>query len=218
MKIHIYFIPGLAANSKIFEYLTFPKEQFELYFLEWILPLAENETISNYAQRMAENIKHKKPVLIGVSFGGIIAQEMAKFIDTQKVIIISSIKSNQELPKRLKLVQITKAYKLFPTKVIENLEDYTKYFLGDFLKKRANTYKKYLSIRNPLYLNWAIYNVLHWQQKTPLSKIIHIHGTEDNVFTIKNIKNCIKIKGGTHIMILTKSKKILKIILKTLIT
>jgi len=215
-KKHLYFVPGLAANSKIYEYLVLPKDQYELHFLEWILPLAQDETISNYAHRMCEFITHENPILIGVSFGGVIVQEMSKFVDAEKVIIISSIKSNKELPKRLKLAQVTKAYKLFPTNFVTNLEEYTKYFFGNFLKKRAKTYKMYLSVRNPDYLHWAIYNVLHWQQEKPLENILHIHGTEDSVFTIKHIKNCIQIENGTHVMILTKAKAISKIIIETL--
>ncbi len=215
-KTHIYFVPGLAANPSIYEYLSLPEDQFELHFLEWQLPLALNESISNYAHRMSEFVKHKNSVLVGVSFGGIIVQEMSKFIDTKKIIIISSIKSNKELPKRLKFVKKTNAFKLFPTRIITNLEEYTKFFFTDFLKKRAETYKKYLSVRNPIYIQWAIYNVLHWQQKKPLENITHIHGTEDSVFPIKHIKNCIKVKGGTHVVILTKAKKISKIIEETL--
>ena len=45
-----------------------------------------------------------------------------------------------------------------------------------------------------------------------MKNIVHIHGTKDNVFPLKHIKNAIEIKGGTHIMILTKAKKISKII------
>ena len=47
--------------------------------------------------RMCEDIQHKNPVLIGVSFGGVLAQEMSRFIDLKKVIIISSVKNTNEL-------------------------------------------------------------------------------------------------------------------------
>ncbi|TVZ55125.1 pimeloyl-ACP methyl ester carboxylesterase [Lutibacter sp. Hel_I_33_5] len=211
-KTPIYFVPGLAANAKIFEFITLPKEKYELYFLEWLIPLSTNESIEEYAKRMCEKITHQNPVLIGVSFGGVMVQEMSKIIATKKLIIISSIKSNQEFPKRLKFAQITKAYKLFPTKIIINIEEYAKYFYGDYLKKRAELYKTYLSLRDPVYLQWAIYNVLHWQQKETTKDIIHIHGTKDLVFPIKNINNSKQVEDGTHAMILTKGKMISKIL------
>ena len=211
-KTHIYFIPGLAASSKIFEYLKFSEEKYELHFLEWLLPLSEKETIEDYAKRMAVYVTESNPVLIGVSFGGIIVQEMSKYLSPKKIILISSVKSRDELPKRLKAIQLTKAYKLFPTKAISNIEEFSIYAFGDFAKKRVGLYKEYLSIRNEKYLAWAIYNMLHWQQISPLKNTLHIHGNDDGVFPIKHIKNCVTIDKGTHIMILNKAKSISKII------
>jgi len=205
-------MPGLGASPKIFEHLSLPEDQFELHFLEWKIPLSIEESVEEYAARMCKDIQHEKPVLLGVSFGGMIVQEMAKLIDVEKIIIVSSIKSHHEFPNRLKLIQATKAYKLFPTKVVENLEAYTKYFLGDFLKKRAELYQMYLSVRNADYMKWALHHVLHWQQKNPPKNILHIHGTDDHVFPSKHIKDFIPIENGTHIMVLMKAKTISQII------
>ncbi|MDO6674765.1 alpha/beta hydrolase [Tenacibaculum sp. 1_MG-2023] len=213
-KTHLYFVPGLAANTKIFERISLPKEHFELHFLDWMIPTSIDESIEEYAERLCAKIQHKNPVLIGVSFGGIMVQEMSKIIDCKKVIIISSVKSNKEFPKRFKLVQVTKAYKLFPSKIISNIESYERYFFNDYLKKRAELYKIYLSIRDKKYLQWAIYNVLHWKQKESIPDIIHIHGKKDEVFPIKHIKNSIEIENGTHVMILNKAKTISEILKK----
>ncbi len=214
IKTPVYFVPGLAANTKIFEYLSLSEDHFEIHFLDWLLPTSVGESIQEYAQRMCANIQHKNPILVGVSFGGIMVQEMSKLIDCEKVIIISSIKSNKELPKRLRLAQITGVYKLFPSKIIANIESYEHYFFNDYLKKRAELYKVYLSIRDKQYLQWAIYNVLHWQQNEPLTNLVHIHGDNDEVFPSKHIKEYTKIKNGTHIMILNKAKTISRIIEK----
>ncbi|SEB35069.1 Pimeloyl-ACP methyl ester carboxylesterase [Tenacibaculum sp. MAR_2009_124] len=211
-KIPIYFVPGLAANTKIFEHISLPEEHFELIFLDWILPANANEPIQDYAQRMCKKIQHENPILVGVSFGGIMVQEMSKHISFNKVIIISSIKNNQELPNRLKLAQITKAYKLFPSKIISNIEKYEQYFFSDYLKKRAELYKIYLSVRDKTYLQWAIFNVLHWAQSETLPYITHIHGDNDEIFPLKNIKGAQIIEQGTHIMILNKAKTISKIL------
>lgn len=207
-KTHIYFVPGMAANSKIFEHIQLDKNYYECHFLEWKIPTSKDESIEMYAQRMCDQIIHETPVLIGVSFGGIVVQEMSKIISTKKTIIISSVKSNLELPKRLKLAASTKAYKLFPGKLIENLDSYIDYFLGDFQQKKIDAYKKYMSVRNATYLHWAIYSVLHWKQSEPLINISHIHGTNDGIFPSKHILNYIEVENGTHAMILTKGKKI----------
>ena len=205
-KIPVYFMPGLAASTTIFENIKLPEDQFEMCFLEWFLP-ADKESIESYAKRMNEKILHENPVLIGVSFGGILVQEMAKLIPTKKVIIISSVKSNTEFPYRLKLAKATKVYKILPTQLISNVELLVKYAFGStIIKKRLKLYEKYLSVRDKSYLDWSIENVLLWPQKTAAKNIIHIQGDADEVFPIKNIHNCIVVKGGTHIMIINKYK------------
>ena len=215
-KIPIYFMPGLAAGPEIFKKLTLDKEKYTFHYLKWMKPIDIEEKIDNYALRLSAKITEENPVLVGVSFGGIMVQELAKFLNPRKVIIISSVKSPDELPQRFRFAKFTKIYKLFPIKVIENFEDYTKYFLGKTLKKKADLYKKYLYVRSKESLKWSIYNIIKWEQIKPIENIIHIHGSADTVFPIKNIKNAIEIKEGTHIMILTKAKKISKIIDKIL--
>jgi pimeloyl-ACP methyl ester carboxylesterase len=205
-KIPVYFMPGLAASSTIFENIKLPEDQFEMHFLEWFLPNDE-ESIESYAHRMTEKIQDENPVLVGVSFGGILVQEIAKQMKVRKVIIISSVKSNIEFPPRFKVAKTTKAYKLIPTQLLADIEKLVKYAFGDnIVAKRLKLYEKYLSVRDKQYLDWAIETILCWNQKKGNESVIHIHGDADEVFPIKNIENCIVIKGGTHIMIINKFK------------
>ncbi|MBE9491188.1 MAG: alpha/beta hydrolase [Bacteroidetes bacterium] len=203
--IHVYFMPGMAANPAIFEYIELPKDRFKTHWLEWIIP-NPNDSIADYAERLAQNVEHKNSVLIGVSFGGIMVQEMSKFLKLKKIVVVSSVKSSSELPKRMKIAKRTKAYKLIPTQLLSNVDALAKYAFGDTVLKRVELYKKYLSVNDKRYLDWAIKQVVCWEQDIPIPNIIHIHGEKDSVFPIYNIKDCIKIKGGTHIMIINKYK------------
>lgn len=205
-KIHVYFMPGMAASSSIFERNHLPTDIFEVHLLEWVLP-NKNESLKEYAKRMAKNIKHENVILVGVSFGGILVQEMKPFINPKKVIIISSVKSNAELPRRMKIAKTTKAYKLIPTKLFENIELLAKFTFGSsILKQKFKLYEKFLSVRDKVYLDWAIEQIINWDRTEIDNEIIHIHGDADEVFPIIQIKNCIQVKGGTHIMIITKYK------------
>ena len=198
-------MPGLAANSLIFENIKLPESTFEIHLLDWEIPLG-NETLSSYAERMAKLVKHEKVVLVGVSFGGVLVQEMARFLDLRKLIIISSIKSNLELPFPMKIAKTTKAYKLVPTSLFQNMESLVKLSFGSVVKQRLKLYQKYMSMREKEYLDWAIEQMVLWDRKEADKNVIHIHGDADAVFPIKNIQDCIVVKGGTHIMILTKYK------------
>jgi pimeloyl-ACP methyl ester carboxylesterase len=204
-KIPVYFMPGLAASVAIFERIELPIDQFEMVFLEWEIPL-EKETLTEYAKRMTLKIKHENPVLIGVSFGGILVQEMANFIAARKVIVISSVKTNLEFPRRMIVAKNTKAYKLVPISLVQNIESLAKFSFGKKVNQRLKLYEKFLSVRDKRYLDWAIEQVILWNRTVIDQNVIHIHGDLDDVFPIKYIKNCIVVTGGTHIMILNKYK------------
>ena len=215
----VYLMPGMGANPRIFEFINLP-EHFEVKFLSWIPP-KKNESLDHYAKKMCERVIHKTPILIGVSFGGVLVQEMAKYIDCKKIIIISSVKSNEELPKHMKLAQLTNAHRLLPTQWIKNIETFTLFVFGKGIQRRLENYQRYLSERDPEYLNWAIDRLVKWNRSIPHQNIIHIHGAQDSVFPVKNIKDpFIKIVGD-HAIILTKSdwfnKNLPKIITENLV-
>lgn len=205
-KTPIYFLPGLAANPSIFKNIKLAPDAFETFYLEWMIP-DHNESIVDYALRFCDKVKHENAVLVGVSFGGIIAQEMGLVRQFKKIIIISSVKTRDELPLHLQLVGKTKAYKLVPTSLFaQNIDLLSKFAFTKTIVKRLDLYKLYLSITNKRYLDWAIEQVVLWDQTTYDPNLIHIHGDLDSIFPIENIKDCIVVKGGTHVMILNKYK------------
>lgn len=202
-RIPVYFMPGLAASPLIFERIRLPEDVFEAHLLEWEIPEG-NETLADYAKKMARHITHDNPVLIGVSFGGILVQEMAAYVKPRKVIIISSVRSSTEFPRRMKFARITKAYKLIPVRVFMNVEKFSSLSWGRKINQRLKLYEKFLAVRNKTYLDWALEKVVMWDRTTPDSAVVHIHGDEDKVFPIKYTSDCIVVKGGTHVMILNK--------------
>ncbi len=199
----VFFMPGMAANSKIFEFIKLPKN-FVINYLEWYQPKA-NDDLSSYVNRLTKKIHGQNIILIGQSFGGIIIQEISKIINVKKVIIISSVKSRHELPLMMQLSKKTKAYKLLPLNWIDDFESLVMFVFGPMIKKRISLYRKYLSFRDERYLKWAIHQIVNWKQEFPVKNTIHIHGSQDLVFPSIYIKNAIFVKGGNHAMILRKA-------------
>lgn len=196
-------MPGLAANPLIFERIQLDDALFEVHYLEWEIP-EKNEALLDYAKRIALHIKEENPVLIGVSFGGILVQEIAKHISVRKLIIISSIKTNLEFPKRLRFIKKTKLYKLVPISLMLGFVKLVELVSGEKTKHKMQLYEKFLSVRDARYLKWAFEQVLLWNCLEADKNVIHIHGSRDEMFPLKNIKNCIVVEGGTHVMIFTK--------------
>jgi pimeloyl-ACP methyl ester carboxylesterase len=211
-KTHVYFVPGMAAGMEIFKNIKFPKN-YIIHILEWLIP-EKGESLDAYAKRMALRVKEKNAILIGVSFGGVVVQEMSHFLKLRKLIIISSVKSRDELPRRIKFARFTKAYKLIPTSLVLLVEDLIKFSIGPKTQKRLSLYQQYLHVRDKQYLDWALEKMITWDRKEKIKNIVHIHGEKDMVFPIKYIDECKAVKDGTHIMILNKARKISKILLE----
>jgi len=210
-RIPVYFVPGLAAGTEIFRNIKLDDDLYEIHILEWLIPV-NGESIQQYAERMAANVTLPNSVLIGVSFGGVMVQEMSTFLDLRRLIIISSVKSREELPRRLRLANVTRAYKLVPTGLASAVEDFTVYAIGPRSRKRLRLYNEYLSVRDKVYLDWAIENMVCWRRSVPDPKVVHIHGDEDAVFPIRYIRDAQIVQGGTHVMILNKGSVISKLL------
>lgn len=202
-KTHVYFMPGMCANPLIFERIKL-SSNFKPHYLNWISPL-KNESLQNYVIRLSKYIKHKDSILVGVSFGGVIVQELSKILKIKKVVIISSVKSNKELSNSMKFAKKTKSYKLLPVTWLNDFESLLAFVLGPKIKRKVNLYRKYLSVRDENYLKWAIREMVNWNQTSPLKGVIHIHGTYDLVFPVINIKNYISVERGDHTMILKRA-------------
>jgi len=206
-KQSIYLMPGLAANPGIFEYLQFPKE-YEIVPMHFIIPLKE-EPLASYVERLIkQQITHKNPILLGVSFGGMIVQEISKKISVKKLILISTVKTHNELsPFYTKALQF-KLYRFFPSRAFAYIDLLEKISFPSHFKQKMKLYKKYMDKLPKEYLDWAIKSFLYWEQKDfPQVPFIHIHGNKDKVFPIKYIQEPVHIlENGRHDMIIFRAK------------
>src|SRR5690349_8277991 len=110
---NIYCISGLGADERAFERLNI--KGCSLHHLNWISPM-KNETLSSYAARMLLQIEEDHPILLGLSFGGMIAVEMARQIEPSKLILISSVKTHTEIPGWMRLSGALNLHKFIPIK------------------------------------------------------------------------------------------------------
>jgi len=198
-------MPGMAANPSIFKYISLPGDRFETHLLEWFVP-KERMDLKEYAHIMIGKVTHENPILIGVSFGGMLVQEMAKLMPVRKTIIISSVKRASELPRRMHFAKYTHIHKILPTGLVNNVELLAKYAFGETVTKRLALYEEYLSLRDKTYIDWSLDQIVNWSQSDPPENLVHIHGENDPVFPIRNIQDCIPVKNGTHTMIIHRAK------------
>lgn len=203
----IYFLSGLGANYSAFKYLTFPGN-VKPVFIDWLIPGA-NEPLRSYAQRIAEKINSAEPfVLVGLSFGGMLATEVMEYVQPQKTILISSAARRQELPFYYKLAGRLRLNKLFPAAVIKKGNRLINWIMGVSTIKDKDLVQEILAASNPEFSRWAINEIVNWKRTAAPEKIIRIHGNKDRVLPIINFTPGHLVKNGGHFMIATRAAEI----------
>lgn len=92
----VYGIGGLGVDERVFAELNL---DFELTPLKWIEPKSK-EPIQQYAARFAEQIDQRHPfAIVGISFGGLMAIELNKILNVEKIVLISSATSKSDIPR-----------------------------------------------------------------------------------------------------------------------
>jgi pimeloyl-ACP methyl ester carboxylesterase len=201
----IYCISGLGADERAFSKLKI--NGFILQVIPWLMP-HPNETIEQYATRMRTDITAKNPILMGLSFGGMICTEIAKQIPVDKIIIISSIKSSKELPLWMKTVAALKLNKIVPLKSTKLTQPLQNKMLGIQSAEEKSLVASLRREADLPYTKWAVHQAINWKNDWHHPKIYHIHGDKDNMFPIKNIKADYTIKDAGHFMIMNRADEV----------
>jgi pimeloyl-ACP methyl ester carboxylesterase len=202
---NIHCISGLGADERAFERLKV--NRCSLQHLQW-LPVLENENLRSYAGRMAEQLKVENPVILGLSFGGMIAIEMAKQIKVETIILISSVKTYYELPKWMRVAGSLNLHKIIPIKTNRFTERADDRRMGIETAEEKNFVDQYRKSADQKHVDWGIDQIFNWKNSSIPSNVFHIHGEKDRMFPIKNIQPSHIIKNGTHIMILNRADEI----------
>lgn len=204
---NLYLISGLGADYRAFQNLDLSK--YNVNHMLWIKP-EKTDGIHEYASRLLSQIKDKKPILIGLSFGGIIAIEIGKLIETEKIILISSAQSTNDIPLYLRLIGKLGLHKLLPGSFIKNVNIITHWFFGIESNREKELLKLILEDTNTDFLKWAINAIVRWRTEVQFNNVFRVHGTNDRLLPLR--KAHFIIQGGGHFMILNKHKEISKIL------
>lgn len=209
----VYVFSGLGVDHRVFDRIVFDKKN--TFFVQWIEPY-KNETIEAYAARISEPFKDKNPILIGLSFGGMLCVEISKIIPTKKVILISSAKTKVELPLIYRLAGKLKLHKMVPNFVIKRVNFVTAWMFGLQSKEEWILLGRILKDTDSQFLSWALQKIVEWKNIRYPENYIHIHGSKDKIMPLHLIKTDYTIENGGHFMIFNQSEKIQKILNKNI--
>jgi pimeloyl-ACP methyl ester carboxylesterase len=196
--------PGLGVDGRLFE----PQRSLSANIITppWLEPM-EFESIQHYAWRMIRDLKfHASGNLWigGVSFGGIIALEAARYLNPRGVLLIASLLDRRELSWLARsAAHVTSS---LPIPIIACLLKVTPLFFrfaGRANRKQRRLLLKMIEDSNLSLVKWGprqIANYVFTQRlKCP---IYRMHGTADRIVPPPQDSRLIRIGGG-HIANLT---------------
>lgn len=211
----VYFISGLGADHRAYQFITL--EGFEFKHIQWV-EHSEKDSMGTYAEKLIAQIDTSKPVvLVGTSLGGMLSIEIAKRIKVEHLFLISTIKIKNEQPAYFNFFKLFPMYEWMPNNVMGNPDFWLKFLFPAGLKSEwkdmfADMFGKW----TPAFLRWAMRASLQWDNTVKPENYTHIHGDHDIVFPHIHLSNFHLIKDGTHIMVLSKAREIKAIMMEVL--
>lgn len=209
MKNTVYIFSGLGTDERVFQKLKF--ENVNVIFIQWIPPKI-NETLEKYSSRIANQITSENPILVGLSFGGMVAVEVSKIVKTKKLILLATAKGKNEIPFYFRFFGKTGFHKLMPSIVFKSANLFTYWFFGIDSEFEKKLLKQILLDIDPTFLKWAIDKIVKWENKTIPQNSIHIHGSKDRILPLKFVHCDVTIKDGGHFMTMNKDFELNEII------
>ncbi|MDO7873452.1 alpha/beta hydrolase [Hymenobacter sp. ASUV-10] len=205
-----YLIPGLGADERVFRRLHLVGT---VRVLDWLPPQSTTEPLAHYAARLAEAVPVGEECwLVGVSFGGILAQEVARLRPLARVVLISSLASPVELPFTLRLARATWLYRLFPPQLLKLMPRVAQWFFG---ARNGTEYKllhQIIQDTDPVFAQWAIRQLLQWPGVAAARPAVRLHGTRDRLLPARGVAVEYRLTRGGHFMIVSHAAEISRIL------
>ncbi len=211
----VYFISGLGADRSIFKHIQLPSHCQPVY-LDWIPPF-KNESLAGYAQRLAEKINPSENFsLVGLSMGGMISVEITRHFKPLHTILISSISSSRHLPKYYRYLGALQLHKYIPISLMQNGAILKRLFTFETAEDKRML-KVMIRRIDVDFIRWGMEAILKWKSAEPPGRIIHIHGTHDEILPRRFTRPTHLISKGGHLMVMNRAGEINRILAEVLV-
>jgi pimeloyl-ACP methyl ester carboxylesterase len=193
--VPIVLLSGMAADERLFEsqLAAFPNLRVQ----PWIDPLP-GESLRAYAARLAPRVDPGRPCIVGgASFGGVVALELSRHLPTLACILIGSIRSPAELPRRWRLLR---PFAPLGPDALRVLAGWGAGLGGRFLSRGTVRRLQRLSRPEAGFVRWAMCAVLTWRPGAAIRPVpvFHIHGSADRVLPVELTRPDVVVPGGGH--------------------
>lgn len=210
-NFQLILFPGLGADHRLLEpqRLAFP----DMIVPAWIQPRSGSETLPEYAARMAERVQpsRERPVVLGgVSFGGMLAYEMARHLKPDAVVLIASCRTRRSLRPIYGVGRL-----LLPVLPVATWQ-IAKLLAGPVMRLRfdAPAARRDMAVAmfresDSRFMHWVLQAILNWEPSPLVGvRVLQIHGRRDRLIPAQRVEADEIIPDGGHLINLTHADRV----------
>jgi pimeloyl-ACP methyl ester carboxylesterase len=201
----IYCISGIGSDERVFRRLRI--EGYVLQHIQWAA-FEPTDTMESYARKLLPQIKEEAPLLLGVSFGGMLAVEITRQIPVQLAILVSSSKNNKEMPFYYRWYGRLGLYRVISPRLLKWHNWFSNVVFSIKSHEEKQLLKAIMRDINPLFLRWTVKAITTWTNNAVPAHVFHIHGKADKLLPGRYVKPDVWIEKAGHFMIHNRAGEI----------
>jgi pimeloyl-ACP methyl ester carboxylesterase len=194
----LYLIPGLGADQRLFG------PQLELpvraRVLPWLKP-ERGEDLEGYATRMAGPIDVQVPfVLAGVSFGGVLAMEMARLLRPRALVLISSCRTPEAIPSWYRAAWAMSSF--CPPAMLKTMMLHSPLVWNAFEPMTAEARRLLIEMLEqacPDLVAAGMAMLMRWRGTSIQGPVHQVHGEQDKLLPADRSRADLLIPGAGHL-------------------
>jgi len=201
-------IPGMGADGRLFE----PQRRYGFQFDVPILTEPKRrDTLADYAARIRDQLDLAGPCVVGgVSFGGMLACELARLCSARCVILIASCRNRAGIPPHYRAIELVS--RIIPDVIIQKralvsgrvfaaLECITEEQKQTVMQMSRDVAVPQLRRIARMLLQWDADG--NW----PVP-VYHIHGDADRIIPFNRVQPDEVVRGGGHLINMTHADQV----------
>ncbi len=196
-------LPGIGADARLFEAQrqAFPT----LEVPHWLAPL-DQESLASFGARMASGLGPDQDLYLGgVSFGGMVALEMARHVRPRGVFLIGSCSSPDQLPTYARF--LGRALRIVPARIYKapaRIRPMLRLKFGVVTREQEELLFQMLLDTPVSFLKWGCRAILDWKPAgLPAVPVWRIHGAADHLIPASLVRADRLVEGAGHLLNLT---------------